>query len=151
METLQIKKDIAINASPEKVWDVLTRDELVRLWYASFSEGAYAETDWQEGSKVVFKDETNNGMVARVVSNKPHELLAVEYEGLLSNGQEDTTSEEAKAVQGGRETYQLTQKDGITQMAISTDMTPEYYEMMSTAWDSALAKIKELAENQPQN
>ncbi|WP_205503947.1 SRPBCC family protein [Rufibacter psychrotolerans] len=151
METVQIKKDIAINASRQRVWEVLTQDHYVRQWYASFSEGAYAETDWQEGSKVLFKDPSNNGMVARVVANRPLELLDVEYAGLVSNGQEDTTSEEARAVQGGRETYQLQEKAGHTHLSISTDMTPEYFEMMSTAWDAALAKIKAMAEAPSQN
>ncbi|RNI28979.1 SRPBCC family protein [Rufibacter latericius] len=146
MEKTTIKKEIDINAPKEKVWNILLEDQYVRQWYAAFSEGAFAETDWQLGSKVLFKDTTNNGMIAKVVENTPNELLSVSYEGLLVNGEEDTQSDDAKAVQGGYETYRLLDSVGGTQLAIEGDMTPEYFDMMSEAWDKALLKIKELAE-----
>ncbi|KAA3437875.1 SRPBCC family protein [Rufibacter hautae] len=148
MEKTTIKKEIDIKAPKEKVWNVLVQDQYIRQWYAAFSEGAYAETDWQLGSKVLFKDPSENGMIGKVVQHTPHEVLSVRYEGLLVNGKEDTQSEDAKAVQGGLETYKLLEKAGGTQIAIEGDMTPEYFDMMSAAWDVALLKIKELSENQ---
>ncbi len=69
-----IKKSITINAPREKVWEVLLQDKLTRLWYAEFSEGTKAETDWKEGSKVLFTDDTGSGMVGKVVAVKPTTL-----------------------------------------------------------------------------
>lgn len=49
-----IEKSIKINAPKEKVWEVLVNNDLNQTWYAVFSEGTFAETDWKIGSKVIF-------------------------------------------------------------------------------------------------
>ncbi|GEO06289.1 ATPase [Adhaeribacter aerolatus] len=144
--TQVIKKNIGINAPKEKVWEILTRDAYTRQWYAAFSEGAHAETDWQLGSKAVFKDNSGEGIVAKVIRHEPQEVLAVEYEGLLSGGKEVYDTPEAQAVKGGRESYYLTGQGGHTQLHVEADMGEEYLEMMAGAWDTALLKIKDLAE-----
>ena len=55
-----IEKSIEIDAPIEKVYEVLTNPELVRGWASAFSEGTYAETDWQPGSTVEWKDKSGN-------------------------------------------------------------------------------------------
>jgi hypothetical protein len=64
----------------------------------------------------------------------------------LSGGIEDYESSQATAVKGGRETYILTERNGITNLSIESDMGEEYFDMMSALWDKALEKIKKLAE-----
>lgn len=146
-ENQTIKKSIKISAPKEKVWEVLLLDEFTRIWYAEFSEGSHAETDWQVGSKAVFTDNSGSGLLGKVIVNQPNEIISVEYQGLVQAGMEDYESEDAQAVKGTRETYHLSEKDGATQVAIEADMAAEYYEMMSAAWDKALQKIKMLSEN----
>ncbi|MES2731590.1 MAG: SRPBCC domain-containing protein [Bacteroidota bacterium] len=141
-----IKKSISISAPKEKVWDILTNDKFTRIWYAEFSAGSHAETDWKVGSKAVFIDTNKSGMVGKVIASKPGEVLSVEYEGLINAGIEDYESEDAKQVKGGRETYLLSEKDGITNLSIESGMTEQYFESMSLAWDKALQKIKDLSE-----
>ena len=147
MET-QIKKSVEINASSEKVWNVLILDEYNKEWYSAFSEGTHAETDWKVGSKVVFFDKSKDGMIGKIIENEPGKSLVIEYDGVIMQGLEDYDSEVAKKVKGGQESYILTDVDGATNLAISSDMDPEYYEMMSEQWDVALEKIKTLAEQQ---
>jgi uncharacterized protein YndB with AHSA1/START domain len=84
-----IKKTIGVHAPKAKVWDVLLQDQFTRIWYAEFSPGAYAETDWQLGSKAVFSDDSQDGLVGKIVANQPCELVSIAYEGLLLNGKED--------------------------------------------------------------
>ena len=146
MEMQTIKKSIEIKAPKEKVWDVLLQDQFNRIWYAEFSEGTYAETDWQVGSKVVFSDHSGSGLLGKVVINQPAEVLSVEYQGMVNNGTEDYESADAQAMKGVHETYRLVEKDGMTQLAIELDMGAEYFDFMSAAWEKALQKIKELAE-----
>ncbi len=146
MEAQIIKKAIMINAPVEKIWDVLLQDQYNRIWYAEFSPGAFAETTWQEGSKVAFKDDSGNGIVGTIVANQFGKLLSIEYHGIVKANQEDYDSEEAQQVKGGREIYRLTENNGATQLEIEVDMGEEMYEMMAGAWDNALQKIKELAE-----
>ena len=44
---------ITINASKQKVWDTLTKPELVKLW----QYGSELQTDWKVGSKIEFVTE----------------------------------------------------------------------------------------------
>lgn len=145
MEKRRIKKSIDIAAPREQVWDVLFTDAYLRTWYAYFSEGSHAVTDWQEGSKAVFTDNTRNGVVGSVLVNKPLEELSVEFEGIVVNDKEIYDGEHALQMKGGRETYRLTEKNGLTHLAIESDMPEKYFEAMSKAWDQALLRIAELA------
>ncbi len=43
---------IIINASAQKVWETLTKPELVKLW----QYGSDLLTDWKEGSEIKFTD-----------------------------------------------------------------------------------------------
>jgi len=141
-----IKKSININASQEKVWPVLIQDNFNRIWFAAFSEGVIAETNWQIGTKAKFIDNKGDGIVGTVIVNRLYEVLSIEYDGLMIAGTEDYESAEAQAVKGSRETYRLSEKEGATQLTIECDTAEEYFGMMAAAWDNALLKIKELAE-----
>ena len=141
-----IKKEVTINASRETVWDVLTKDEHTRNWYAAFSEGSHAKTDWKEGSKAIFSDDSGCGLIARIVESQPPATIAMEFEGVLTGSREDFEGPVAQALKGGKEIYRLTGQNGTTQLAISADMDEKYLGAMAGAWDHALAKIKALAE-----
>ena len=146
MKKKTIKKSIDIHAPKEKVWDVLLNDKYTRLWYAAFSEGSHAETDWKVGSKAVFTDNSKSGLVGEVIAHRPNEFISIEYHGLISDGKEDYTSDEAKDVKGGRETYQLVEKGAMTRVLIELDMSETHFESMSEAWEKALQNIKALSE-----
>ena len=147
LEKQTIRKAIEINASTEKVWEVLIADSYNRIWFAEFSEGTFAETDWQVGSKAVFTDHSNTGIIGKIMVNEPRQALVVEYTGIVKDGTEDYESEGAQSVIGSYESYFLTDKNGSTHLAIEADMGPKYFDMMSNAWQRALEKIKELAES----
>lgn len=142
-----IHGSISINASKHKVWQVLQDDKYTRQWYAEFSAGTYAITDWQVGSKAIFTDDSKSGLIGRILIGRPAEELVIEYEGLLTKGEEVYDSAEAKAVKGGKEKYILTGNDAQTLLTIECDMDKSYYEFMSKAWQKALQKIKELSES----
>ena len=146
LEIQTIKKSIDIDAPKEKVWEVLLLDKYTLRWYAAFSPGSHAETDWQIGSKAIFKDNSNEGLVGTIVVNRPAEVISIDYQGVVSKGQEDYDSDLAQAINGCCETYRLLDKDGLTQLAINLDMGAEYFDIMSAAWDKALQQIKEFSE-----
>lgn len=145
MEKLNFKT--VINASPEKVWDVLWTDETYRKWTTAFTEGSYAETDWKEGSKVLFLDNDRSGMVSRIVESRPNEYMSFEHLGEMYNGVEDTTSEKVRKWAGSHENYTLKKVGGKTELSIEMDIADEYKDMFTKLWPVALDNIKELSEN----
>ncbi len=142
-----IKKSILIQASKEKVWEVLTLDRYTKDWYAVFSPGSYAVTDWKTGSKALFLDHTNSGMLATIEESIPGKSLIVGYTGIVSDGKEDVDSAVAQQYKGGHETYRLTEEKGATRLDISSDMEENMFEMMSDKWEKAFERLKTLAEN----
>lgn len=150
MKKRTIKKTIELNAPKEIVWNVLLHDEFTRIWYSEFSAGSHADTDWSVGSKAIFSDDSHSGLIGKVIANQPCELLSVQYTGQLIHGVEDYDSAIAKDVQGGLETYRLSEKNGKTLLATECDMNEDFFETMSEAWDRALQTIKQLAESQKQ-
>lgn len=146
MSIKTIKKETYINASKERVWEVLTKDELNRIWFNDFSEGTTAKTDWQVGSKAIFTDHSGSGLVGKIVESKTGEILSIQYIGVVNNNLEDYESEEAKKVMNSWEMYKLSENNGVTYLEVASDMVEEYFEMMNSAWDRAMEKIKELAE-----
>lgn len=141
-----IVKQIEIAAPPESVWRVLFNNELNKQWFNCFSAGTFADTDWQQGSRVTFTDESKCGIAGYILISKPHTELIIEFDGLILNGVTDTTSDDARNYKGAQEKYHLTEKGGHTVLTISSDMGEDYYDQMDDAWDKALVKIKSMAE-----
>lgn len=137
---------ISINATPEKVWNILWTDATYRKWTAAFMEGSYAVTDWKEGSKVLFLDGRGMGMVSRIAVNRPNEYMSIEHLGEVKDGVEDTTSDRVKAWAGAHENYTLKKNNGQTELTIDMDITKEFKEMFEQIWPKALANVKQLSE-----
>lgn len=144
--------NIQINATREKVWDVLFGKETYPLWTTAFSEGSKVETDWKKGSKALFIDESNRGMVSKIADNIPNKYMSIEHLGMYDNGVEDYESEHVKMWAGAKENYTLTEADGKTTLDIFMEMDESeknkpMIDMFAKMWPKALAKVKELAEN----
>ena len=139
--------NVLINATPEKVWKVLWTDDTYRKWTSAFSEGSYAETDWKQGSKVLFLDGQGSGMVSRIAESRPNEYMSFEHLGEVKDGIEDTTSESVKQWAGAHENYTLKKVNGKTELSIDMDITEDFKEMFSKMWPAALKNVKRLSEN----
>jgi hypothetical protein len=144
MEKINFKT--VINATPEKIWKVLWDDATYRKWTSAFSEGSYAETDWKEGSKVLFLDGQGQGMVSRIAENRPNEYMSIEHLGEVKNGVEDTSSDRVKEWAGAHENYTLKKVNGKTELSVDMDITEEFKEMFSQMWPKALDNVKKLSE-----
>lgn len=146
MTLQQIQKSVSIDAPAQKVWEVLLNKEYIEQWYKAFGEGVKADTDWQLGSKAIFTDNNSDGIIGRIVTLEPNKKISIEYDGFMSKGKEDHVSEAAMAIKGTQETYSLEQTGNSTNLSISLEMDEKYFDMMSTMWDNALQKIKDLSE-----
>jgi len=144
--------NIEINATKEKVWDVIFGEETYPKWTTVFGQGSSVKTDWKKGSKALFTDGSDRGMISRIADNVPNEFMSIEHLGMYDKGVEDYESEEVKSWAGAKENYTLTETEGKTHLHIYMEMeesekNKQMIEMFSEMWPKALNKVKELAEN----
>ncbi len=149
MQTLHFS--ITINAPKEKVWHAMFDDKSYREWTKPFGEGGHYIGNWEKGSKILFiglDPETGEegGMVSRIAENKPYEFISIEHLGIVNNGVEDTTSEEAIKWAPAFENYTFKEKDGVTEVLVDMDTAEEMAEEFSEQWPTALERLKEIAE-----
>nr|WP_294903090.1 SRPBCC domain-containing protein [uncultured Lacibacter sp.] len=137
---------VNINAPKEKVWDILWTKGKYETWTAVFSEGSTAESDWQEGSKILFTDGKGSGMVSKIAVKKVNEYMSFQHLGELLNGVEDTTSDKVKVWQGSQENYTLTEANGGTKLDVEMDISEDYKDYFLNTWPKAMEVIKTLAE-----
>jgi hypothetical protein len=137
---------ILINASPEKVWGVLWSDNSYPMWTSVFAEGSKAETDWKEGSKVLFLDGNGQGMISFIEERRDNEYMSFKHVGTVKDGTEDMNSKETREWGGAMENYTLKPINGKTELVVDMDIAEEYKDYFLKTWPKALDKLKELAE-----
>lgn len=147
----KLHASMVINAPREKVWHAMLDKETYPEWTKAFNEGSRFEGSWEKGSKILFlgpDPQTGNegGMVSRIAENKPYEFISIEHLGIVQNGVEDTTSEEAKKWTPAHENYTFRETDGGTEVSVDMDVDDEHAEMFEDMWQNALALLKEVAE-----
>jgi hypothetical protein len=137
---------IAIDAPREKVWNTLWGKTSYPAWTSVFAEGSHVETDWKKGSKALFLDGKNEGMVSTIAENKPNEFMSIKHLGMVKKGVEDLESEKTKEWAGALENYTLKTVNEKTELTVDMDVTDEFKDYFLEAWPKALNKLKELAE-----
>ena len=138
---------ISINAPKEKVWEVLWNDESYRQWTAVFSEGSYAVSDWQPGSKIHFLTPDGNGMYSTIERMVPNEVMSFRHGGEIINGVEQPPNEKTKSWEGATENYTLQDAGGQTLLSASMDLQEAAMPYFASAFPKALQKVKEIAES----
>jgi hypothetical protein len=139
---------VTIAAPREKIWAVLWNYNTYRQWTSAFAPTSHAVTDWKKGSKALFLNAKGSGMVSRIEENKPYEYMSIEHLGEVKDGVEDTTSDRVKQWAGAHENYTLKNVEGKTELIVDMDLNDEFAAMFDSIWPKALAKVKELSEQQ---
>lgn len=137
---------ISIRAPREVVWDILWGEKTYPAWTSAFAEGSNVETDWEEGSKVLFHDGKGEGMVSMIAVKRAPEFMSFRHLGFVKDGVEDTTSEKVKPWAGAMENYTLVSQNGNTEVMVELDITEEFKSYFENTWPKALQKLKELSE-----
>ncbi|MFC4210863.1 SRPBCC domain-containing protein [Pedobacter lithocola] len=138
--------EILINAPKEIVWNIIIGDDTYPEWASVFCEGSKAVTNWATGSKALFVDDSNSGMVSIIEENIPYSFLSIKHVGEVKDGIEDTDSENVKAWAGLLENYTLKENGERTFWIVEMDATPEFATFMEDLWPKAQQKVKEMAE-----
>lgn len=134
------KSTIDINASPPKIWKALIRPEIAKEYFYE----AEIVTDWKEGNPITFKGEFNG--------NKYEEkgvLLNVEPNTQLRYSHWSNFDGLPDELENYRTwTFDITEKDEVTQLAISEDNIPteKQKKRSDEFWNDVLLKIKRLVE-----
>ncbi len=138
---VKLKFPITINAPKEKVWNALWDDKNYRNWTAVFMEGSYAESDWNEGSKIKFLSPGGDGMFGIIEKKVPNEQMIFKHMGEIKAG-----VEEGKDWGGAHESYFLKEKNGVTELDVELNSTDDFEEYFSKTFPEALKKVKEISE-----
>ncbi len=141
------KFSITIAAPKEKVWKVLWDKDTYSKWTSVFSEGSYAESDWDEGSRVRFLSPEGNGMFSIINKKRENEIMSFKHLGEVKDGKEQPESAISQKWNGAMETYTLKEINGATDLTVEVDITKEFFEYFNSTFPKALLKVKELAEN----
>lgn len=138
-ETEVLSKNIVIKAPASIIWEVLLNPN--GKWGMAFGGGAIAETSWQQGTPVIWKDMYGNIGANGVITNKEeHRHLRMQY-------YDDV--EPVPGTELGRYAEEFTlQSDGqsTTLKIAAGPLVKKYNQMHNGMWDKALEMIKELAE-----
>ena len=139
--------NIAINASVQKVWQVLWSDLTYRKWTSPFQEGSYALSDWTKGSEIQFLTPEGKGMYSIIEDCRKFEYMAFKHLGIIKNFEELPENEETKIWNGAMETYSLNEDNGKTTLIAKLDAEEQYLDFFNQWFPKAFVIVKELSEN----
>ena len=138
--------EILINATPEKVWQVLWDAKSYTQWTQYFSPGSTMHSDWAINGRTVFLDANGDGMVSTISQLEEFKVVIFKHLGMLQDGIEDLDSAEVKKWSGILEKYFLEDLNGKTKLKVELETSQEYLDMMDTAFKKGFEQVKQLAE-----
>ena len=138
----KLEFSININAPKEKVWEALWKDENYRKWTSVFSEGSYAESDFEKGSEFRFLNPQKDGVWGEITEMIPNERMYFTHKGEVHKGvnQPKTYGEDSV------ENYDLTEEKGITILKMTLNAPEDYVEYFVTTIPKSLEEVKKIAE-----
>jgi uncharacterized protein YndB with AHSA1/START domain len=139
-ETFIAKTSITINAPKSKVWDALTKPELIKQYLF----GTEVTTDWQVGSPIIYKGIWEGKAYedkGKVLENEPEKLLVSTFWSALS-GKPDLP-ENYQTVR-----YVLSSEDGRTRLTLTQDNNASEKEAdhAEQNWNMVMTGMKKLLE-----
>ncbi|MCL4639940.1 MAG: SRPBCC domain-containing protein [Pseudosphingobacterium sp.] len=141
VETGSFNKSIRIRASLKNIWDIVLNPN--NQWGTAFGGGAIAETDWNEGSLIIWRDAENNiGATGVVEVHRPEEYLQLHY-------YDDVEQKPETALGDYYEKYRIVpDKDGYILSIEVGKMAKSDIPFHQKMWDDAINIIKELSEKE---
>jgi len=139
-KTFTSKSTIAINAPASKVWDALTKPELIKQYLF----GTEVTTDWQVGSPITYKGEWEG----KTYEDKG-KVLQIEKEKLLVSTFWSSLSALADIPENYKTVrYELSAENNGTRLTITQDNnnSQEEADHSGQNWKAVLAEMKKLIE-----
>ena len=132
---------IQINATPEKVWEVLFTQDNYKTWASAMNEGTYFEGTWEEGTIMKFLDPKNNGMYNLVEKNIPNKQLSMKHLGWILEGELSPQDWEDSTLD-----YILEPNENGTLLIGKVNSLDEFVDFFNSKYPKNFENIKNLAE-----
>jgi uncharacterized protein YndB with AHSA1/START domain len=134
------RSSINLDASPVRIWEALINPEIAKEYFF----GAEIQTDWKEGSPIIFKGEYNGNKYEEkgiLLNIEPNAQLQYSHWSPF-DGLPDT-SENYRTW-----TFEITETNGTTRLTISEDNIPteKQKNRSDEFWNEILLKIKKIVE-----
>ncbi len=140
------KYSVEIKAPKEKVWQVLWSNDSYKKWTSVFCEGSYAESDWEEGSRIRFLSPGGNGMYSTIVKKDEPRFISFRHDGEMKNGVEIPLDEKSREWAGATENYTLSEDNGTTELIVDMDLSESHEVYFDEHFPKGLAIVRLLAE-----
>lgn len=141
---IEMEFKVEIKAPKEKVWRTLWEDETFRNWANIIDESTYIKGQIKEGNEIQFISSANGyGVTSLIDQLIPNEYILFKH---LADTKESGVQERKKEWTGGKESYSLIEKEGLTTLIVKMDLPIELEEIFKKRLPKALEQIKVLAE-----
>jgi hypothetical protein len=135
---------LEIKASKEKVWKTLWEEKTFRDWQNIIDEGTYMVGEMKEGNEVQFISSVSGyGVTSLIEKLIPNEFVAFRHIADTKNSGE---REREMEWTGGKESYSLSEIDGITTLTVELNVPHEQVETFKVRLPKALERVKVLTE-----
>jgi uncharacterized protein YndB with AHSA1/START domain len=98
--TLQF--EIQIDAPSALVYQTMLHKKHYNKWASAFNPSSQFKGSWEQGSKILFVGTDENGkeggMVSRIKTNIPNQLIVIEHLGLYNEGEEILSGPEVEII-----------------------------------------------------
>ena len=143
----RLEYEIEIDASPEKIWNVLWDKELYKKWTECFYPGSHYTGKIENGGRIHFLSPSGNGMYSNIVYLMENTHIVFQHIGDVKDNKEMPLDESTMLWTGCFEMYKLTELEkGKTTLLAEVDCMAEHLEFMKEKFPLGLEKIKELSE-----
>ncbi len=139
--------EISINASADKVWNVLWGDDTYTEWTEPFCQGSFFKGELKEGNRIHFLSPELGGMYSDIIFFTPSKIALFQHIGEVKDGEELPLDEKAEQWTGSFEKYELFEKDGNTVLMAEIDLVPDHSDYFDQTFPKGLEKVKALAES----
>jgi hypothetical protein len=140
----EMQFSIEIKASKEIVWAILWDDATFRDWANFIDEGIYMRGVMKEGNEIQFISSVNGyGVTDLIEKLNPNEFVLFRHN---TDTKDSGKQERDKEWTGGKESYSLTENNGVSILVVKTDVPQEQEETFNIRLPKALGRIKTLAE-----
>ncbi len=146
MNKKTIQDSIKINASKEKLWQILTEQPYLNDWTSAFMSGSNVKGEFKEGAQILYLDPSGIGVVGKVSECKPNKSLKVSILAEVRDGKPDFDHPDSKRWEGSYDHYQITENDGGSTLSLDSVFPAEFYDDFVQGWKKMLVRFKELAE-----